>query len=104
MADDSKSQMFYIDLGGIKYGWRAPKDSYKNLDSALGVKKAKNNEKNLVVGSDNKPPRVRINLEKANAVIRFIDPDKINEVVYDNKLTGKKYDGKTICSVRVVQG
>lgn len=99
MAD--KSEAFYIDLGGIKYGWRAPKDSYKGLDKSLGVKKAKAKEKNLVYGADNKPPRVRLNLEKGSPLVRFCDPDKIKSVVFDNELVGKKFDGREITSVRV---
>ncbi len=100
MAAD-KSDVFYIELEGIKYGWRAPKDSYKGLDKSLGVKKAKDKEKNIVFGADNKPPRVRINLDKGSPLVRFCDPDKIKNVVFDNELVGKKFDGRKICSVRV---
>ncbi|WP_013320806.1 hypothetical protein [Gloeothece verrucosa] len=105
MATDSKTAIFYINLAGTKYSWRAKKDDYKGIDKELGVTLAKDTEDNLVFGVDRpKPVRVRINLAGARPIIRFADPQKIEPLTVKGSLNGKKYNGKNINSVTVVQG
>ncbi len=102
MAREIKSSRYYIEMKTLKYGWTAPKDSYKGLATELGVKEAKTGDKGITYGGNVKPPRVRVNLEDGKALVRFCDPDKVEDVVVNDTLTGKKYDNKTICSVRNV--
>ena len=102
MARESKSSRYYIEMKTLKYGWTAPKDAYKGLESELGVKEAKDGDKGITYGGNVKPPKVRLNLEDGKSIIRFCDPDNVEDVVVNDTLTGKKFNSKTICSVRNV--
>lgn len=105
MARDSKTQIFYIDMGGVRYAWRAGKDAYKGLESALGVKKAKDTDNKLVFGSNSmKPARVRINLANKTSILRFADPGKVEDLIVKGTLNGKKFERQNINSVTLVQG
>lgn len=98
MAAESKTQIYYIDLGGglanvgaFKYAWRARKGSYDNVESAMGVKKASDTEKGLIFGANSpKPAKVRINLVGRGSVTRFCEPDKLNSLTTGGALNGKK--------------
>ncbi|MDJ0577881.1 MAG: hypothetical protein QNJ65_22320 [Xenococcaceae cyanobacterium MO_234.B1] len=45
---------------------------------------------------------VRINLADGKTLVRFCDPDKVEDLVVNDTLTGKKYNNIVICSVRNV--
>lgn len=90
---------YYIQLGGINYGFAVPKDSYKGLETTLGVKKVTGSTKNVVYGANSpKPPRVRIRTEKGKTYTRFIDDSKIKSAIIDSGLKGKTFKGSKIAS------
>lgn len=110
---------YYIRLGSglggaiapIKYAFYTSKENYKGLEKALGVVKAKENEKGLVFGANNpKPARVRINFEGGGSCIRFCDPGKLESVTYGGALNKKKvsipglFNNKKISRVTIVSG
>ncbi len=99
------TSIYYIEMKTFKYGWKGDEEDYKGIASALGVKTAKPGDKGIVYGADTKPPRVRVNVDagsgRTRAYTRFCDPDNIEDLIIDEKLTGDKYKGKTITSVRV---
>lgn len=113
------STVYYINLGAgiggavspIKYAFRAPKDAYKGLMTAMGVKEAKENEKGLVFGANSpKPARVRINFEGGGSTTRFCDPGKVENVTINGALNRKKVEiagrwrDKKISTVTSIQG
>lgn len=102
MAREAKSSKYYIEMKTLKYGWTAPKDTYKGIADELGVKEAKAGDKGITYGGNVKPPKVRLNLEDGKTITRFCDPDNIEEVVVNDALTNKKFNNKTICSARNV--
>ncbi|MDJ0575931.1 MAG: hypothetical protein QNJ65_12285 [Xenococcaceae cyanobacterium MO_234.B1] len=102
MAREIKSSRYYVEMKTLKYGWTAPKDSYKGLENELGVKEVKDGDKGITYGGNVKPPRVRINLADGKTLVRFCDPDKVEDLVVNDTLTGKKYNNIVICSVRNV--
>lgn len=103
----------FINLGGtvaniaaIRWGFRAPKDAYKNIGAGLGVTTVSdNNRSGIVYGANSpKPVRVRISYKEGAAagggnagtandvtrsVRRFCEPDKIGEVTFGS-LNGQK--------------
>ena len=92
-------------MGGVKYAWRADEDAYEKIAGALGVKKAKDTDNKLIFGSNSmKPARVRINLANKKSILRFADPGKVEGLIVNGTLNGKKYDGQNINSVTLVQG
>jgi hypothetical protein len=105
-----KQQIYYVEMTtGYKYAWKGDEAEYKGITDELGVKKADAGAKGLIYGASVKPPRVRITLDmgagnKPRTLIRFCDPDKIEDLIVDESLTGKKFDSKTITSVRMVNG
>jgi hypothetical protein len=104
MAKDSKTKLHKVKMGGYFYAFRAPKDAYKSIGSALGVLDAKDTDDNLAIGAAVRPPKVRLNLANGKAVIRYCDPNKIESVIVKGALNGKKYDGQNINSVRALNG
>jgi hypothetical protein len=102
MPKDSKSQVYYINLGGtvgnagsMKFAWRGKKTAYKNIAGELGVVFATDTEKGLMFGANSpRPALVRIGYIDANgnskSVIRYCEPDKLNGVNTGGKLNGKK--------------
>ena len=95
-------QRYFINLGGgaanlaaIRWGFRAPKDTYKNVATGLGVNLVDDaNRTGIVYGANQpRPVRVRIMYKAANTgggtgndvargVKRFCEPDKLNEVLF----------------------
>lgn len=104
MAKEAKTEVYVIKMGGVKYGFRAKSGAYKGIESELGVDKAKDTDNNVVFGSSNKPPRVRINLANGKSAIRFCDPGKLEALITKGSLNKKKLDGQEINSVRALQG
>lgn len=113
------STTYYIELGAglggamapIKYAFYAPKDAYKGLASAMGVKVAKQDERGLVFGANQpKPARVRINFEGGGSTTRFCDPGKVEAVTVGGRLNKKKVEiagrwrNKKISRITTVQG
>lgn len=103
MAAESKTQVYYINLGGtianagsMRYAWRGRKDAYKKvIADELGVVIAKDTDSGLMFGAQNpRPAEVRISYTKANGlsgtVVRFCEPDKLGGVTTGGKLNGKK--------------
>ncbi|MBU7587244.1 MAG: hypothetical protein KAF91_31095 [Nostoc sp. TH1S01] len=103
MAKDSKTQVYYVNIGGglanvgsVRFAWRGKKNLYKNIADGLGVVLAKDNDKGLVFGTNNpRPAEVRISYTDANSgasktTIRFCEPDKLNSVTLGGALNGKK--------------
>ena len=89
-------------LGAIRWGFRAPKDTYKNVAAGLGVNLVDDtNRTGIVYGANQpRPVRVRVMYKAANAgggtgndvargVRRFCEPDKLNEVLFGS-LNGQK--------------
>lgn len=99
---EPKTQIFYINLGGtvanlgsIRYAWRGRKDSYKNINSQLGVNLAKDTDKGLFFGANSpSPARVRLyytnNSGQSASTVRFCEPDKLSSVTTGGTLNGKK--------------
>jgi hypothetical protein len=102
MAKESKSQVYYVNLGGsvgnagaIRYAWRGKRDAYKNIAKDLGVVLAKDTDKGLMFGCNSPAPAmVRIGYTSADgsnkSAVRFCEPDKINSVTTGGALNGKK--------------
>lgn len=102
MAKDSKTQVYYVNLGGglanagaIRWAWRGKKDLYKNIAGELGVVLAKDTDQGLMYGTNKpRPAVVRISYVDANgssrSTLRFCEPDKISNVTTGGKLNGKK--------------
>ncbi|MDJ0577882.1 MAG: hypothetical protein QNJ65_22325 [Xenococcaceae cyanobacterium MO_234.B1] len=57
MAREIKSSRYYVEMKTLKYGWTAPKDSYKGLENELGVKEVKDGDKGITYGGNVKPAR-----------------------------------------------
>ncbi len=91
------------------YLWRGRENTYKGIESPLGIKSYKPGEKlpdNGVFESDEKPPRINIRTTKGGSYVRFIDADKLTEQVHERKLIGKKIKNakgkdETICYVSI---
>ena len=103
------SIIYYIEMKTMKYAWSGSEEDYKGIDDKLGVKKATTGQKGLVYGADVKPPRIRLNCydatkKKKSSYVRFCDPDNIESLIVEESLTGEKYKGATITSVRVASG
>ena len=82
MARDAKYQIWKITINGVKYAWRGPKDLYDGVEAACGVKKAGDNEKNLVFGANMpKPPRLRFNLANGKSKLLRVDPSKVESLM-----------------------
>jgi hypothetical protein len=102
MATESKTQVYYINLGGsvgnigaMRFAWRGKKNLYKNIADGLGVVLAKDTDTALMFGANNpRPALVRIGYTAADgsskSTIRFCEPDKIGDVTTGGKLNGKK--------------
>ena len=104
MAKDSKTKIWYIKLGSVKYAWRAKEEVYKEVAKALGVTKAKDTEDNLVFGANSpKPVEIRLNLANGRSPILFADPGQIEDLVVKGSLNGKKYRGQNINSVSIAK-
>ena len=106
-------QRHYINLGGtvaniaaIRWGFKAPKDSYKNLAAGLGVTIVQDNDRSGITYGANSPRPVRVRIaykaaqaggggaggtanDISRAVRRFCEPDKLNEVLFGS-LNGQK--------------
>lgn len=115
------STTYFIELGSgipgfqtkIKYAWRVAGDtlSGSKIRSALGIKKAKDNEPGLVFGANfPKPAKVRVNFEKGGSTTTFCDPSKLEQILVKGALKGKTWDvrgkffNKKISSVTAIQG
>jgi hypothetical protein len=104
MAKEAKTVIWLVKMGDINYAWRADEDAYKGIAAELGVKQAKDTDNNVVFGSKNKPPRVRVNCADKKSYLRFCDPSKLESLIVKNTLGSKKLLGSKINSVRAVQG
>lgn len=104
IAKEAKTVLWTVKLAGIKYGFRARKEAYDGIASELGVELAKDTDNNIVMGSDNKPPRVRVNCADGKSYIRFCDPKKLEALITKGSLNNKKLLGSKINSVRALQG
>jgi hypothetical protein len=104
MAKEAKNEIWTIKMGAITYAWHAPEDAYKGIADELGVEKAKDTDNNIIFGSSNKPPRIRINTADKKSYIRFCDPGKLEALITKGSLNSKKIKGSKINSVRTLQG
>lgn len=104
-----RNRFYYINLGGtvanvgaIRWGFRAPKDTYKNIAADLGVVEVKDNKIQGVVFGTNKPKPARVRLSYTDAqagggegndliksVVRYCEYDKLNAVLFGS-INGKK--------------
>ncbi|MEH2337096.1 hypothetical protein [Nostoc sp.] len=102
MATESKTQVYYINLGGtvanigaMRFAWRGKKNLYKNIAAGLGVVLAKDTDKALMFGANNpRPAEVRIGYTDASgnskSTVRFCEPDSIASVTTGGTLNKKK--------------
>lgn len=105
MAKDSKSQIFFVKLGAVKFAFRADPDAYKGIQAQLGVLRAKDTDDNMVFGCNRpRPPKVRLNLANGKSLIRYCDPQKIESIILKGTLNGKKANGQNITSVTLISG
>ena len=105
----------YVNLGGtvaniaaIRWGFRAPRDTYKNIGSGLGVTTVTDADKSGIVYGANTPRPVRVRIsyksttlggggnagtsnDVARSVRRLCEPDKLNSVLFGG-LNGTKDD------------
>lgn len=98
---------WYIEIGDVKYAWRAENDKYKDIAAACGIKKADDKTNNLVFGANiPKPVRVRLNFKPGiagnlgtdpSSQIIFCDSTKLDSVL-GKGLAGKKSNGRTIAT------
>lgn len=112
MATLGRLRRYFINLGGgvgnvgaIRWGFRAPKNAYKNIGGDLGVVEVKDNNTSGIVYGANKPIPTRIRIYyidaqrggadggEANDIIRnarrYCEPDKLNAVLFGS-INGKK--------------
>lgn len=112
MATLGRLRRYFINLGGgvadvgaIKWGFRAPKNAYKNIASGLGVTEVKDNNTAGITYGANKPVPARVNIYyidaqaggadggEANDIIRkavrYCEYDKLNQVLFGS-INGKK--------------
>lgn len=102
-------QRHYINLGGsvanvgaIRWGFKAPKDTYKNTAGGLGVNLVTDADRSGIVYGANQPRPVRVRIaykqgqllggtanDLVRSVRRFCEPDKLNEVLFGS-LNGTK--------------
>lgn len=100
---------YYCNLGGtlanigaIKWGFRAPKDTYKNIGANMGVIQVDATNRGGIVYGANQPRPARVNITYVSAnlgggegndivrsVRRFCDPDSLNDVLFGS-INGKK--------------
>ena len=125
-------QRHYINLGGtvgniaaIKFGFKAPDFAYDNIAAGLGVIEVTDtNRGGIVYGANSpRPVRVRISFNRAGvlggvgvtasgngSVIRFCEPDKLNDVLFGSlnalkvKTTGGVGTGNDINNVTIKGG
>lgn len=80
-------------LGAVRFGFRAPDYAYDDIAAGLGVTEvADNNNTGIVYGANNpRPVKVRLSFtrgglsgigDSSGSVIRFCEPDKLNEVLF----------------------
>lgn len=103
MAKEAKTELFYVKMGGVKYGFRVNPDAYKGIEKELGVVKSKDTDNDVVIGASNKPPRVNVNCANGKSFIRFCDPSKLEALITKGSLNKKKLNGQEINSVRAKQ-
>ena len=103
MAADAKTQIYYMNIAGTKWAWRCKKDTYKGIESELGIQKASDKDGGLVFGANRpKPVVIQINLVGGGSVKRFCHPDKVTGVCYQGKLNSKKVKNKNVNSVSTI--
>ena len=101
----SKTKIFTIKLNDkTTYGWTGREVTYKGLENDLGIvvnDPGKSVPEGVVFGGKVKPPRINIRTTSGKSYVRFINPDKLDEMVYEKKLIGKKINSQDICWVSV---
>lgn len=96
-------QVYYMELGGSKFAWRAKPDAYNAIDSKLGVRKAQNNTAGLMFGTNNpKPVVVRISVEGGKSYMRYCHPNQVDAVCNRNQLNGTVFKGKKILDISTI--
>jgi hypothetical protein len=89
-------------IGNVNIGWYAPKEAYKNIAAQVGAK-VNSTDKELVFGANSpKPVVVRFNLEGGRSATRFVHPDKIASVCFQNSCKGKILNGKKVLSANTI--
>jgi hypothetical protein len=78
------SRVLYVEINGIKYAWRRPRQTGSNVDlTALGVQDA-SGETDLVFGADfPKPAQAQIALEGLGSYRSFVDNSKVDGATLD---------------------
>lgn len=104
LKKEAKTVIWVVKMGGVKYGFRAAEEAYKPIAKELGVELAKDTDNNVVMGSSNKPPRVRVNCADGKSYIRFCDPSKLDALITKGSLNSKTLLGSKVNSVRTLQG
>lgn len=92
----------FANLGAIRWGFRAPKDSYKNIAGGVGVNLVDDANKSGIVYGANQPRPVRLRIaykaanlgggtgnDVARGVRRFCEPDSLNAAMFGS-LNGLK--------------
>ena len=100
-----KTKIYTIKVSSkVTYGWTAKESVYKGLENDLGIESSEPGKavpEGTVFGGKLKPPRINIRTTQGKSYIRFISPEKLDEMVYQKKLIGKKINGQDICWVSV---
>jgi len=110
MAGSTNSFVFTIQItNDIHHAWYGQEYQYKELGNDLGVKSTKPGDalpNGAVFGGESKPARINIRTNQGSSFTRFINTDKIEEMVHKKKLVGKTMKDKKgtshkICSVSI---
>ncbi len=93
----SKTKIYTIKLNDkTTYGWTGREATYKGLENDLGITvndPGKSVPEGVVFGGKVKPPRINIRTTSGKSYVRFINPDKIDEMVYDEENNGNGNNG-----------
>jgi hypothetical protein len=96
-------------LGAIRFGFRAPDYAYDDIASGLGVTEVKDNDRTGIVYGCNQPRPVKVRItftrgglsglgKSSGTVVRFCEPDKLNDVLFGS------LNGKTVKTGSTITG
>lgn len=90
-----RSDLLYVTINGVKYGWSSAKATTQPADSAkLGIKAVKSTDVDVIYGcSFPKPPRAKTQIGNGSSYSIFVDPSKADALPDGWALVG---NGKTV--------